>query len=211
MSNITPAVWASGQFKARSPFNVIVDPDTQFTIEAVRTVSEMQQEKIDIYDKLLKPVGISKDETTTWLEELLKAKACIIALTQRSGVNVYVPSTYLETYPMIDGVVFERLCIVVDCGSCSPGTKDRLDSTLEAITYIVQKNLGIENPVIQYGTVPQKSYVTKTQAEAWEESRLLRIDAMANPTIENESLKKQNAELLEYVTYLETQVKEKSV
>lgn len=209
-SNITPAIWASGQFTARSPFNVIVDPNTTFTVEAARTVSEMQQEKIDIYTKLLKPVAISKDDTTKWIEELIKDKAAIIALTQRSGVNVYVPSTYIETYPKVDGVVFERLCIVTDCGSCSPGTKDRLDSTLEGIKYLVQKNLGIENPIIQYATVPQRTYVSKTQAEAWEESRLLRIDSFANPTIENVGLKTENAELREYITYLEAQIKSKS-
>lgn len=208
--NVTPGMWAAGSFTAKSPFNVIVDPDTYFTVEATRTVSEMQSRKFDFYKEVFQPAGISKDKTTELLDELLKDKACIVALTRRTGPTVYVPTTYLETSPLVDGVVFEHLCVIADCGSCSPDTKTKVDSTLQAIEYILQKNLGIENPKVQVATVPQKSYVSKVQAEAWEQSRQLRIDATANPVVQNELLTKENAELRAYITKLETAVKEKS-
>lgn len=208
--NVIPGMYVSGQFTAKSPFNVIVDPDTYFTVEAVRTVSEMLGAKLDLYKTVFKPVGVSQDKTTEYLDELLDAKACIITLTQTGGSPVYVPSTYLTTSPLVDGVVFEHLCIIVDCGSCSPDTKTKVDSTVQSIELAVQKNLGIKNPTVQVATIPQRGYVSKTQAEAWETSRQLQIDELYNPIIENEILTKQIEEYEAYITQLETTIKNNS-
>lgn len=206
-TNMTPWVYAEGLFTAKSPFNTVVDPATSFKVEAVRTINEIQLAGRDVYELVLKPVGISKDNATEYIDAMISDKACIITLTRQQGPVVYVPSTYLTSYPTVDGVVFERLCFIVDCGSCSPDTKTKLDDTLQGIELVVQKNLGIKTPQVQVGTLPERSYVSKEQAEAWENSRLLQIDSLANPLIENDTLRQQIAEYQIYIKQLEDAIK----
>lgn len=208
-TNMTPWVYAEGLFTAKSPFNTVVDPTVSFKVEAVRTINEIQLAGRDVYELVLKPVGISKDNATDYIDAMIRDNACIVTLTRQQGPLVYVPTTYLTSYPNVDGVVFERLCLIVDCGSCSPDTKNRLDDTLQGIKLVVQKNLGITTPLVQIGTLPERSYVSKTQAEAWENSRLLQIDSLSNPLIENDTLRQQIKEYQIYITQLEDAIKKK--
>lgn len=209
--NAIPSIYASGQFNARAPFNTLVDENTFYTVEAIRTISEMQSVKLDLYTLVFKPVGIAQSKTTELLDELLKNKACIVTLTQNNGKSIYVPSTYIESFPEVDGVVFEHLCIVSDCGACSPTTKDRVDSTLQAIQFAIEKNLGIKSAKVMVATLPQKSYVSKTQAEAWETSRQLNIDVASNPVVQNEKLNEEIAGYKKRIAALEEAIKQKSV
>lgn len=208
-TNMTPWIYAEGLFTAKSPFNTVVDPTVAYKVEAVRTINEIQLAGRDVYELALKPVGISKDNATDYIDAMIHDNACIVTLTRRQGPTVYVPTTYLTSYPMVDGVVFERLCLIVDCGSCSPDTKNRLDDTLQGVRLVVQKNLGISSPQIQVGTLPERSYVSKTQAEAWENSRLLQIDSLSNPVIENDLLRQQISEYQTYIATLEDAIKKK--
>lgn len=208
-SNIIPAIYSAGQFEATHPFDVVVDSTVYYTTEAIRTVSEMQSANIDIYSKVLQPVGIPKDETTNWINELLKNDAVIITLTSKGNKPVYVPSTYLRSFPAIDGVVYEHMCIVADLGAVPPTLKDKLKQQLDEISKYVESNIGV-SATVQIGVIPTKSYVSKEQAENFENSRLLKIKNSDNLVLKNERQEKEIVELKAYITKLENALKAKT-
>jgi len=207
-TNMIPGIYAAGQFEAVIPFDQIVDAERYYTVEAIRTVAEMQSRNLDIYSLVLQPAGIPKDETTKYIDEFLTNKAVIIVLTLPGDTPVYIPSTYLSSFPAIDGVVLEHLCILADCGAVTPTIKTLLDETLNEVSQVIEKSLGVKNTV-RFGVIPTKSYLSKTQADAWEQSRQLAINGTTNTIIENQQLKDENAELKAYITKLETAVKAK--
>lgn len=207
-TNMIPAPWAAGQFEAVIPFDNIVDTATYYTVEAIRTIPEMQGEKLDIYTKVLQPAGIPKDETTKYIDEMIKAKAVIIALTSSGNAPVYVPSSYLSSFPAVDGVVYEHLCLLVDLGACPPGLADKIQEQMDYIRQYVVTSIGVD-ATVQTGTIPTKGYVPKEQAELWETTRQLKIADSTTLIIENEKLKKANAEQAAYIAKLEDAVKAK--
>ena len=202
-----PAPWASGQFEANAPFDKLVDGGTAYTVEAIRTIPEMQgTDGLDIYTKVLAPAGIPKDDTTVFLEQLIADKAVVIALTSSNASPVYVPSTYLASFPAVDGVIYEHLCLMVDLGAVPPGMIDRLSEALDQIRQYIASKIGID-ATVQFGVIPTKSYVSKQQAENFETSRQLKIANSTNIVIENERLTQENIELKAYIAKLEDALK----
>lgn len=208
-TNMIPAPWAAGQFEATAPFDLVVDQSVYYTVEAIRTVGEMQGANQDLYAKVLQPAGIPKDETTAFLDELIKAKSLIIVLTSTGNAPVYVPSAYLASFPAVDGVVFEHMCLIVDLGAVPPQMKDKIQEQLVYIQQYVASNIGVD-AAVQVGVVPTKSYVPKEQADLWENSRQLKIADSTNLIVENEALKQEKIEREAYIVKLENDLKAKS-
>lgn len=207
-TNIIPGIRSAGQFEAVTPFDKVVNPEVYYTTEAIRTIPEMQGLNIDLYTMVLQPAGIPKDDTTAKINEMLTSNAVIVTLTSNGNPPVYVPSSYLSSFPAIDGVVYEHMCIVVDLGAVPPGMSDKITNQLTEIQQYVANNIGVDNKV-QVGVIPTKGYVSKQQAENFEKSRLLKIQNGGNLVIENEALKKANQEQAAYILELEAAVKTK--
>lgn len=208
-TNMIPAPWAAGQFEATAPFDKVVDEGVYYTVEAIRTVSEMQGANQDLYAKVLEPAGIPKDETTEFLDTLLKAKAVIIVLTSTGNAPVYVPSTYLASFPSVDGVVYEHMCLVVDLGAVPPQLAEKIQDQLDYIKQYVATGIGVD-ATVQVGVIPTKTYTPKQQADLWENSRQLKIAGSTNLIIENEALKQDKIEREAYIVKLENDIKAKS-
>lgn len=208
-TNMIPAPWAAGQFEATAPFDLVVDQGTYYTVEAIRTVGEMQGANQDLYTKVLQPAGIPKDETTAFLDELIKAKALIIVLTSTGNAPVYVPSSYLASFPAVDGVVYEHMCLIVDMGAVPPQFADKIQEQMNYIQQYVATGMGVD-AAVQVGVIPTKTYVPKEQADLWEHSRQLKIAGSTNLIIENEALKKEKIEREAYIVKLENDLKAKS-
>lgn len=209
VNNAIPAIWAAGSFEADAPFNSIVKKDVFYTVEAVRTIPEMQALNLDIYKLVFQPVGVSTDDYQTVLERAIAQEAVVVALTSRGNPVVYVISTYFKSFPLVDGVVYEHLCLIVDLGACPPSTKDRINSGIDHINSYVKGALGIKDPKTSVGIVPTRSWVSKEQADIWENSRKLQITEEPSDTLLNEQLKLQVQQQQAYILELEAALKAK--
>lgn len=168
--NPIPAPWASGQFDAISPFDIIVDKKVYYTTEAVRTIPEMQAAKVDLYKLVFQPVGISKDDSLIFINELLEAKAVIVTLTAKNNNTIHIPSTFLKSFPLVNGTVLEQFAIIAYLGACPPDLKNKVLDTIDHINDYIKHQLGV-NPQTQLATLPTKSFISKEQAVAWEKTR----------------------------------------
>ena len=207
-TNIIPGIRSAGQFEAVAPFDKIVDPTIYYTTEAIRTIPEMQGLNLDLYTMVLQPAGIPKDDTTKYIEEMLSSDAVIVTLTSNGRPPVYVPSSYLSSFPAVDGVVYEHMCIVVDLGAVPPGLSSKITNQLTEIQQYVANNIGVDNKV-QVGVIPTRGYVSKEQADLFENARMLKVNAANNLVFENEASKKRIVELEAYIATLEAAVKAK--
>lgn len=207
MNNAIPSIRASGSFEADAPFDQIVKKDVFYTVEAIRTIPEMQALNLDIYKLVLQPVGVSENDYQTVLERALAQEATVCALTSRGNPVVYVFSTYFKSFPLVDGVVYEHLCLVVDLGAVPPSTKDVINSGIDHINSYVKGALGIKNPKTTVGVIPTRSWVSKEQADLWENSRQLQITEEPSDTIRIEQLTSELAASRAYSAELEAALK----
>lgn len=209
-NNMIPNLWASGKYVALPPFDQVVQGDVFYTAEAVRTIPEMQAEKEDLYQLVWKPVQATPEEYPALLQAAIDAKAAIVTLTSRGRGPVHVPSTFFKSFPMVDGVVYEHLALIVDLGSCPPFMKDRVNNAVDHFNNWVKGNLGISNPSTSIGTIPTRTYVSKQTAEDWEASRQRQIVEEPSDAVRLNLVTKENLELKEYIRQLEAALQERS-
>lgn len=201
--NIIPQLYAAGSFEANAPFDSVVNPGTFYTVEAIQTPSELQGLKTDLFKVIWEPAGVTKENYQNQLAELIAVKGAVIVLTAKNKQPVYVPSTYIKSFPLVDGVIYERVCIITDCGSVPPAFKDVLNSAIDHFNNYMKDNYGLENPNTVLGTISSRGYVTKEQAAAWELTRQNAIKDNPSDLIRLETALKVNAQQAAYITELE--------
>lgn len=214
MNNI-PSMRAAGKFVAEAPFDKVVNPAVFYTVEATRTIPEMQALKLDLFKLVYVPLGYDPanpehvTEVNGLIETGIAQNAVVVILTSRGNPRVHVLSTYIKSFPIADGVIYERMGLVVDLGPCPPAMKDKINNAIAHMESYVKATLGIKSPNVTLGTVPVRGYVSKDTADAWEHSRQLAITEEPSDVIIIENLKRQVAELQAYVLELEDVVKNK--
>lgn len=209
MANNIPSIRAAGKYVVSGPYDKVVSPDTFYTAEAIRTIPEMQALKLDLFKLVFSPAGYDQASADTEISKAIEDNAVVVALTSRARAPVYVLSTYIISFPVANGVIYERLGATVDLGPCPPSMKDKINTLVEHMNEYVKGAFGIQTPNTTIGTVPVRGYVSKDTADTWEASRKLRITQESSDTLQLEMLKKENAELKIYIESLEATIKSK--
>lgn len=206
-SSFIPAVWAAGSFEAEAPFDQVVKPEIYYTVEAVRTIPEMQALKLDLFKLVFQPVGVTEDDYQTVLARAIGQEAVIVALTSRGRPPVYVVSSYFKSFPMVDGVTYEHLCIIADLGAVPPSLKDKIESVVAHFDEYIKNAVGIPDARVTIGTVPTRGYTSKEEAESWETARQSAITENPSDVYRLEKALAENRAQAAYIKELEDQLK----
>ncbi|WNV45972.1 hypothetical protein [Aeromonas phage AerS_266] len=206
MNNIIPSLRSAGKFVAEAPFNQVVDETRFYTVEAIRTIPEMQALKLDLFKLVFQPAGYPQEEYQLQLQNAIDNKAAVISLTSRGKGPVYILSTFLKSFPVIDGVVYEHIAIIASLGACPPSMKEKINNAVEHFNNYIKGSFGIDNPNTTIGTIPTRGYVSREEAVAWENSRLLAINEEPSDAVKVAQLEKENIELKTYIAELEATI-----
>jgi hypothetical protein len=200
--NLIPDINAAGRFEAAAPFDAIVDQSKYYTVEATRTIHEMELMKLDLYTLVFQPVGLAVGDYPTVLARAKAAGAIICSLLDRNGVPVYVPTNYLLSFPQVDGVSYERMCMVVDFGAVPPTMAQTLQQTMDHTKQYIETTVGI-TPTVRLGTIPTVGYTSQQQADAYENTRKAKITDTTNDVARVNELSAQVAKQQAYIATLE--------
>lgn len=199
---IIPALRVTGRFEAMEPFSRVINPMASYTVEAIRTVGEMQGLNINIYQRVFAPLGVDQATYLTMLGQIVNAGGVIITLIPRKGAPIYVASTYLKSFPLVDGFLYERMVVVSDLGALSSDMQPALE---EAITHFhdwILQHYGIQSSV-KIGTVPVIGYVSQFEHETMETARKNRITDNQGDLAKNLSMENTIASQQAYIKELE--------
>lgn len=205
MNNI-PSIRSAGKFVANVPYDKVVNPEVFYTVEAIRTLPEMQALNIDLFTTVFQPAGYTTEQTQQEIQTAIDNKAVVVSLTSRGRGPVYVLSTFLKSIPLLDGVIYENLALIVSLGVCPPSMKDRLNVAIEHINNYIKESVGIKEPNTTLGTIPTRGYVSRETAENWERSRQLQITEEPSDTIKLAEANKTISELQTYIKELEATI-----
>lgn len=173
-SNLIPSMRAAGRFEALAPFDRVVIPSTYYKVEALRTISEMQALKLNLYTLMFAPVGVLEADYSAILERARSSDAVVVTLTSRLSPPVYVLSTFFKSFPLVDGVAYERMCLVVDLGPLPPSLKDGLAQVEAHVKQYVLSTVGLDSTV-SLGTIPTIGYTSAQDAQIFENTRRNKI------------------------------------
>lgn len=192
MARITPPLYARGLFTVASPWTITADKI--YVCRAIRGFRDLYEQDKDVFEVFYKPQGFaSEQDAKNAFESDRKANAAIITLIAEDDSEVvYIPDTYIETYPGMDDVKYSHMVLSVSLGALP----DKLDllATKDQIKNKVGALLGVE-PDVKEHRVPHDKAITADEHATLESSRQGAITLNQTTDARIKELETQNAAL----------------
>lgn len=187
-SKITPPTGAKGLFQLAAPW--VADSTISYTVGSQRTFAELIKRDVDPVALVYTPMGLGRSV----YEEDAALGAIIITLLSDSADPIYVPDTYILSYPDMAVVPYSWLVASVSLGMLP----DSEDMTLlqQAIATSVSDYIGVQptvtiNRAATQDAISQTEHVKsvaareaaiKNRVTVYQENRTLRDDLDAANT-----------------------------
>lgn len=140
MARLTPPPGAKGAFLLRLPFKTVAD--IEYTVTAIRSFAEIRARNSDPMKLIYNPVGID-DEAL--MQADVAEGAAIIVLATRTGELMYVPDTYIDSYPSMGSIPYSHLIASASLGMI-PDSLDTIQLQ-QVIASAVSDFIGVEPTV----------------------------------------------------------------
>lgn len=167
MSRRTPPLFATGTWTVRHPFEV--DTSTIYICKAIRSFDDLEARGIDPYETYYKPLGISREDYDKDVINL----ANVITLMSDTKPTVYIPDTYISSFPDVTTVPYSHIVLSMSLGAVAETVV--LDDLLVKIEELVEASIGIEGKVRVHraGTVAEG--LSQVDHRVIESNRLAKI------------------------------------
>ena len=185
LNRVTPPIGVNGKFVLEQPWNA--KNDTNYRCIALRRVEELVKQNISLYDSVYAPMGLSQDVCNGDIT----AGVVIVSLLGSDGSRIYVPDTYIKSFPDQSAVTLDYVVLSVDLGP-QPSNLN-LDNCMNEIKAVASKFTGIEVNDINVGVGYAQSSNTLTQEET------VRLDTIRTNKIKNLKTKDQRITELEKI------------
>lgn len=165
----TPSIGMRGIYSVKAPFSVV--PTEVYVCHAVRSFKDLHERGIDPYTQYYEPRGLSRND----YREDYALKANIVTLVSENTNNViYVPDTYILSYPDMSGVKYQRVVVSVDMGMI-PDYLD-LEFLQSEIRGMVTQMTGV-NATTNTHIAPTTNAISANDHQTLEAARLSRIES----------------------------------
>lgn len=198
---ITPPIHASGVYSLYAPFTVSLE--MIYRTHAVRSFDELVKRGIDVYTTYYEPKNLSEK---VYKEDAAKG-ASIVTLISADEEYIYVPNTYIESYPGMAGLRYERKLLMFDLGPLPANFQ--LDYLIGDLQDLVTKAVGVseDKADLRFATLPMSSTVSHEEHIQLESSRRANIQLhkplevqLREQTERADALTEQNEKLLEVIS-----------
>lgn len=202
----TPPVYVRGQFDLRTPWTV--QASTIYTCIAVRSFEDIYERNIDVFTEFYEPKGL----TSTEFDADKAEGATIVTLISEDDEIIYVPDTYINSYPNMSDIPYNRVIVSIDLGTL-PETLD-LSALQTNLAGVTEESIGVV-PDIKYHIAASTDAVSASDHTTLEAARQAAIDALGvTPATATAKLKKQeqvNSALNQKIATLEQIVKDNNL
>ncbi|MNU63962.1 hypothetical protein D3C71_532280 [compost metagenome] len=188
MAGITPPLLTRGRYTLVQPFVAL--PTVLYTCAAIRTLLECQVAGEDILNEVYTKVGLTKAE----YDRDFKAGTKIVTLLADDSTPIYVPDSYIESYPMYDQRKYTHTILSIDLGAL-PDFLNLANLQLE-ISALTSDVVGKESKVTVHRAA-SSGLITPEQHEVAEVARLAAITRRTTYRAEVLKLQREKTALIE--------------
>lgn len=158
---ITPTINTVGVFKVEKPF--FVESKRVYEVVAIREFDDIWLQGGDVYEEYYKPNGLSEEI----YERDVKLGATIVTLKSKVG-NVYIPDTFIESFPKLGYLNYKHVILSVDIGAVSD--EINLDALIADLKELASKHVGVTANVKKH-TAPTTNALTRDEVKSLEKQR----------------------------------------
>lgn len=200
--NLIPAIGAKGIYSLDNPFNALLTINVPYTCRAIRKLEDISGAGEDPFELYYNPYKLD----VIRFDKDVSEGVCIISLQSDTGDWVYVPSSCIQSYPSISGVIYRAMMIGVSLGT-QPDTLD-LATLEDEIVHLVKRLTGI-NAVTKQVQVSKEQLISHDIYDTMEVVRKSRITSSDSTLLQNIELKQQVSLLQEQLTALQNYIRTK--
>lgn len=154
LKRVTPPVGAYGRYTLKEPWKT--NTTISYRCISIRMVEEIVKSGLNVYETFYAPMNLSQDVANADIA----LGVAFIGLLGTDGSRIYVPDTYIESYPDQTAVVHEYTVLAVDLG---PQPSDiNLTNAIEEIKNVIEKYTGIDSELVEIyaGNAPSNTSLT---------------------------------------------------
>lgn len=163
---IVPPLNLSGTYTVKAPFVLVAG--VSYSCIAQREYKDLVINNVSVYDRFYSPYNISRAE----YEADVKNNAVMITLFSDDAPTVYIPSTYITSYPDLSAVTFRHRVLSISLGAV-PDTMP-LEDFISKVASLTSDVIGVVPTVTQH-SVSLSTTVSTQAANAFEAARQARI------------------------------------
>lgn len=139
MANRTPPINSVGKFSVAAPF--VTNAEATYTCEAVAGFEALIEEGVDVFGDYYIANGLTEADYVRDMSEGIN----IVTLMSDTEPTVHVPSSYILSFPLGDGIKYYRTVVAVDLGPLPKGTL--LNTFIEEVKLLAKDFAGVEPEV----------------------------------------------------------------
>lgn len=177
--NNTPSINATGAYRVATPFTV--DESAIYVAEAIDGFNALESRGIDVYAEFYQPHSIPQSR----FNEDKAADINIITLISNTAATVFVPSSYITSFPNTGTIGYSQLIVSLDMGLLPDNLN--MDSIFADVAQRIAANTGVTVNV-------QLHSLVTTDVVDYDKHQLLEAARLANLTF-SESLASENIRL----------------
>lgn len=196
MAKRTPPLYATGTWQLTSPFTA--QAGSVYTCHAIRSIADLRAVGIDPFVRYYEPLGITRVVYEADLDNLPN----IITLMSDTAATIYVPDTYIQSYPALDTIAYRHVVLSVSLG---PVPKTLTFGDLQSkMSELVTTNLGVVDPDVRVHEAEAIAEgVSSDQHQILENARLASITGNTTERARRMALEDTNQALIDKVLALE--------
>lgn len=137
-----PTIGTKGKFKFTQPFDTLLSTTQEYTVEAVRSLSDLANSGEKPFDTVYKAVGLTTEDFISDLDN----GVFIVTFKTSGGENFYVPSSRITSLPINSGVKYQDMLLVANLGSLPVGYNTTL--LLSTVAEDIYYTTGIKTDVV---------------------------------------------------------------
>jgi len=162
----------------------------------VREFKDIENQHVSVWDRYYSPAGLTADQYKSDVAE----GAMLVTLFSDDAPTIYVPTTYIQSYPDVSAVSFGQRILSLNLGAL-PDTLP-LDDLVQKMSSLASDVIGVEASVTIHN-VSLTDAVTPTQAVAFEKARQAKIKDRTTERAQLVAANKTIADLQSQISVLE--------
>lgn len=166
--SLTPPLGAAGIYKLKAPYNTLLRENVSYRCSEIRRFNGVAEAGGRVFEDYYEPQGVG---FTTYQRDA-QANEAIISLVSDMDHWVYVPTSFIESYPNQGGIPYQGLVLGVPLGPV-PTWMD-LSAVQKKIKDVIHDSLGIDvSP--EYVQVTELEYLNQGDHDRLEAARAAKL------------------------------------
>jgi hypothetical protein len=174
VANMTPPLHALGRYVTKTPWEL---PNTViYECIAIRTFEDCAKQGLDVYERFYKNMGLENSPTFNFSDEQT-AKANIITLKGSDQTVIYIPDTFILSYPQAGNITYHHVVMSASIGAIPEYLN--LTGIMREVEDLISAKIGTTVTVKQM-VCPTSDQPTQQQHEILEAARVGSVSSYEN-------------------------------